>query len=181
MNSITHLFIGWSVANLDSLERRDRLIVTIGGVLPDIDSIGIVPELITGGRLDWFSRYHHLIAHNLLTAVIGLLALICFARQRFITGVLFIMAFHIHLLGDVLGGRGPEGYQWPILYLWPFSSDLSITWQYQWALNSWQNLVITIIFIIMAFWLARIKGYSIVGLFSTRADAPVVDRIKKWF
>lgn len=181
MNTITHLLIGWSVANIDTLEHRDRLLVTIGGVLPDIDSFGIVPEIITGKTFAWFSRYHHLLAHNLTVGILGLLIVVLLARKRLMTGILFMLAFHLHLLCDIVGGRGPDGYQWPIPYLWPFYSELQITWEHQWSLNSWPNFVITMLFIGITFWLARTKGYSIVGLFSKKADELVVKTIRRRF
>ena len=179
MNTITHLLIGWSAANIDTLENRDRLLVTIGGVLPDIDSFGLLPEIITHKTLDWFSRYHHILAHNLIGAILGLTIVILLARKRLITGVLYLLAFHIHLLCDIAGGRGPDGYQWPIPYLWPFASALQITWPHQWALNAWPNFVITILFIIIMLRLARTKGYSIIGLFSKRADRRLVKTIRE--
>lgn len=179
MNTLTHLLIGWSTANIDTLERRDRMLVTIGGILPDIDSLGIIPEILTDKKLDWFSRYHHIIAHNLMTAIIGLVIVILLARKRFMTALLFLTAFHLHLLCDVLGGRGPDGYQWPVPYLWPFSSEPQITWQYQWALNAWPNFAITIFFIIITIWLARNKDYSIVSLFSNKVDNLVIQTIRK--
>jgi inner membrane protein len=181
MNPFTHLLFGWSVANVDGLERRDRLLVTIGGILPDIDSFGIIPEIITHKKLDWFSRYHHLLAHNLLAAIVGLVVVILIARKRVTVGILFFLAFHIHLLCDILGGRGPDGYQWPIPYLWPFSSELQITWLHQWALNAWPNMAITVSFIIITIWLARLKGYSIMGLVSPKLDNLVVKSIRQRF
>lgn len=173
--------MGWSVANVDTLEHRDRLLVTIGGVLPDIDSFGILPEIITSKRLDWFSQYHHILAHNLTVVILGLIVVIWLARQRLKAGILFLLAFHLHLLCDIIGGRGPDGYQWPIPYLWPLWPELQITWPYQWSLNAWPNFVITILFIIITLCLARTKGYSIVGLFSKKADQSLVKIIRERF
>lgn len=181
MNPATHLFISWSVANTDSLERRDRLMVTIGGLLPDIDAIGLIPELISGGKIDWYSRYHHIIAHNFMPCVLGIIPIILLTRKKFLTALLFIFAFHIHLFCDVIGARGPEGYQWPIPYLWPFNPDFQITWSHQWLVNAWPNMVITVFFIIITIWLARIKGYSIFSLISDKIDKAFVETIKNRF
>ena len=49
------------------------------------------------------------------------------------------LSFHLHLLGDIIGAKGPEGYQWPIPYFQPFSNSLQITWEGQWAINAWPN------------------------------------------
>jgi hypothetical protein len=223
MNPLTHLFISWSVANVDSLERRDRLMVTVGGLLPDVDAVGIIPELISGGKIDWYSRYHHILAHNFMPCVLGLIAVILIARKKiptkvgithpvpsghpsqegilpkvpskkrgfrgvfytflyrkkFLTTLLFIFAFHIHLFCDIIGARGPEGYQWPIPYLWPFNPDFQITCFHQWLLNAWLNMVITVFFIIITIWLARVKGYSIFSLVSDKIDKAFVETIQK--
>jgi hypothetical protein len=179
MNPLTHFLAGWSAANIATLKNRDRILVAIGGVLPDIDSFGIIPEILTDKKLDWFSRYHHVLAHNILVAVIGLAIVVLVAKRKLMAGALFFLAFHIHLLCDILGGKGPDGYQWPIPYLWPFLPELQITWQYQWALNAWPNFAITIFFVIVAIWLARNKGYSFVGIFSRKADEMVVATIRK--
>ncbi len=90
----------------------------------------------------WFSEYHHTLhtlAFALLVTCVGFMA----AKQRWKTALLVFVSFHLHLLCDLLGARGPDGYQWPIPYLLPFSKSLQLTWKGQWALNGWQNLVIT--------------------------------------
>ncbi len=47
MNPVTHLLTGWVVANTAHVDRKDRLIVTIAGVLPDVDAAGIIAETVT--------------------------------------------------------------------------------------------------------------------------------------
>jgi hypothetical protein len=59
--------------------------------------------------------------------------------------LLALLSFHIHLLEDVLGSRGPEGYQWPILYLAPFYSSLQLVWRGQRGLNAWPNILLAIL------------------------------------
>jgi inner membrane protein len=45
MSPITHFLTGWMVANCARLNRKDRAIVTLACVAPDIDGLGIIPEL----------------------------------------------------------------------------------------------------------------------------------------
>jgi inner membrane protein len=40
------------------------------------------------------------------------------AAQKWKTGLLALLSFYVHLLEDVTGSRGPDGYQWPVSY-WP--------------------------------------------------------------
>jgi len=92
---------------------------------------------------EWFSRYHHQL-HSLAFAMVVATVCFVFAKRRWITGALALLSFHLHLLEDVLGSRGPDGYQWPIPYLAPFSTAGQILWSGQWGLNAWPNFLITI-------------------------------------
>jgi hypothetical protein len=69
-----------------------------------------------------------------------------------------------------LGSRGPEGYQWPIPYLKPFSNAMQWTWHGQWALNAWQNFAITALLLAVTLWIATRCGTSPLELFSAPAN-----------
>ena len=61
MSPVTHFLTGWVLANAVDLNRRDRAIVTIAAVAPDVDGLGIVAEILTRHSqhpLLWFSDYH---------------------------------------------------------------------------------------------------------------------------
>jgi hypothetical protein len=67
VHPITHLLIGWTLAQTVPLTRRDRALATLAGVIPDIDGLGIVAEFLTHDSqhpLLWWSAYHHVLAHN---------------------------------------------------------------------------------------------------------------------
>jgi hypothetical protein len=122
------------------------LLVTLSAVVPDIDGFGIIPELMTRNSLHpllWFSRYHHSL-HTLLFAVVIALLAFALAKQRWKTARMCLLGFHLHLVEDLLGSRGPDGEQWPIPYLAPFSSAVNLTWRGQWALNAWPNFALTL-------------------------------------
>ena len=68
MSPITHFLTGWVVANSANLNRRDRILVTLAGIVPDLDGLGIVAEIATENSsnfLPWWSKYHHVLGHNL--------------------------------------------------------------------------------------------------------------------
>jgi len=184
MNPITHALSGWCLAEaVPRLERRDRAIVVVSAIAPDLDGFGMLPELLTRhsrAPLFWWTDYHHVLAHNLLFAIIAgaIGALVAGARNRLRVALLAFAAVHVHLLEDLAGSRGPDGYQWPIPYLSPFSDSFLLTWDGQWALNAWQNVAVTIVLLMATFVLAWSRGYSPVGLFSTRADAAFVDALR---
>jgi hypothetical protein len=58
VSPVTHLLLGWLVANPGRLERRDRGLATAAGLAPDADGMGRVVEVATRGSshpLLWFS------------------------------------------------------------------------------------------------------------------------------
>jgi inner membrane protein len=184
MNPITHFLISWNTAALTGAGKRDRILVTLGGLLSDIDGLGIILELATrhtGKPLNFYSNYHHQLAHNISVAILGLFTMLLFAQRKLRTAFVFLIVFHLHLLCDLIGARGPEGYQWPIPYLFPFSSAVQLTWKYQWSLNGWQNFVITILMCGMVFIISWKKGFSPLEMFSARADKLFVQTLKRRF
>lgn len=184
MNPVTHFLTGWGVANcVPSFERRDRALVTLACVVPDIDGFGMVADLLTrhtAQPTDWFARYHHEL-HSLPFAI--LVAAICFglARQRWIVSALALLSFHLHLLEDLAGSRGPEGYQWPIPYLAPFSHAAQLAWSGQWQLNAWPNFAITACLLVLTFFLAWRRGFSPLEMISRKADVAFVSTLRGRF
>lgn len=183
MSPVTHFLTGWVFANCVKLERRDRAIVTLACVIPDVDGLGIIPELLTRNSahpLLWFTLYHHSL-HNLLFAVVVAVIAFALAAQKWKTALLALFSFHLHLLEDVIGSRGPDGYQWPIPYLAPFSSSLQWSWHGEWGLNAWPNIVITIALLLLTLWLAWRRGFSPLEMISAKADAALVNALRQRF
>jgi hypothetical protein len=184
MSPITHFFIGWLVATPTKLNSRERSIIAFSGVIPDLDGLGIVAEVLTKNTaypLLWWSDYHHILGHNIGFALLVLLLATWFSTHRVLTAVLAFISFHVHLLADLVGSRSPAGYQWPIPYLLPFSSSWQLTWSGQWQLNAWPNFLVTGIALFLILFLAHKRGYSIVGVFSLSADKAFVDTLRKRF
>ena len=183
MSPVTHFLTGWVAANCARLNRTERAIVTLACVVPDIDGLGIIPELLTRNSshpLLWFTLYHHSL--HTLTFALGIAAVaFVLATQRWMVAALAFLSFHIHLLEDILGSRGPDGYQWPIPYLALFSTKLQLTWSGQWGLNAWPNVAITVVLIAMTFWLAWLRGFSPLEMISTTADAAFVAALRRRF
>ena len=103
------------------------------------------------------------------------------ATKRWTTALLVFVSFHLHLLGDVLGARGPDGHQWPIPYLLPFSRAWQWTWSGQWALNAWPNFLITGAALALSFYLAWKRGVSPLELISSKADQAFVYALRRRF
>lgn len=184
MHLVTHGLLGWVLAESVGLSRRDRALVTVAAIAPDLDGLGVVAEFATRNTqqpLLWFSDYHHVLCHNVGFALAFALFAVAIADTRTRTTVLVWLSFHLHLLADVIGSRGPDGSQWPVPYLLPFSDAVQWTWTGQWALNAWPNLAITAAALAVSVVFARRRGYSPVDLISPRADATVVAALhERW-
>lgn len=149
--------------------------MTVAAVIPDVDGLGVIPQVLTANSahpLMWFSRYHHSL-HTLVFAIVVAFAGFAIAKRKWMTSLLVLLSFHLHLVEDIMGSRGPDGYHWPIPYLKPFS-PVEIAWHGQWALNAWPNAAITAVLIIVSLWLARERGFSFMEMFSRKADAGLV-------
>jgi inner membrane protein len=187
VNPVTHFLVSWSVANvLPASTRRERTLVALAGVVPDVDGVGIVPDFVTRLLSDsptaYFHAYHHKLHCVAWAACVGVLAAALAGpeasfKRRGAVGLFALATFHLHLLCDVLGARGPDGDQWPIPYLLPFSDAWQWTWSGQWALNAWPNFVITGILLVIAGVVAVKRGRSPVEVVSARADAAVVETL----
>jgi hypothetical protein len=169
VNPIVHAELSWLGAQKLGT-RRDRLLVTLGGVLPDLDGLTLL-----GGE-DLYGQWHHVLTHGFASALVISAALAAFAdRKRAVFG-LALAAFHLHLLCD-LAGSGPG---WPLFYFWPFSRAQQF-WDGQWDLASWQNSLIGLGATLAVLACAKPFGRTMVELFSPGADAKVVAAIRKRF
>jgi len=207
MSPVTHFFAGWMLASVfpagspTTLTRREKALVVAAAVAPDLDGIGIVPELLTRNTshpLLWFSQYHHSL-HTLAFALVCTLAAYLIAgplanftfgpsikgrllpTRPWLTAFLVFVSFHLHLLCDLVGARGPDGDQWPIPYLKPFSKAVQLTWHGQWALNAWQNFVITGLMLAATLSLAWKRGNSPIELISATANRSFTQALRNRF
>lgn len=185
MSPITHFFMGWVVANsAPSLTRQERAMVTFASVVPDMDGLGIIAERLmqnSAHPLNWWSDYHHVLGHNIGFALVVTVIATIFAKQKVKTSLLVFLSFHLHLLADLVGARGPDGDQWPLPYLIPFSNKWQLTWSGQWALNAWPNFLITGALIALTLMLARRRGFSPLEIFSRKVDAIFVGTLRMRF
>jgi len=124
--------------------------------------------------------YHHSL-HNPAFALIVAVAAGTIADNKWTTSALAFTSFHLHLIEDVLGSRGPDGYQWPIPYLAPFSKSLQISWDGQWHLDAWENVLITGALLALTMWLAWRRGFSPVEMVSAKGDAAFVSTLRRRF
>jgi inner membrane protein len=185
MSPATHLLASWIVAAKTTDNPRDCRLVTLAGVLPDVDGLGLIADLFNSAvrhkETDYYQRYHHYWTHGILGAVVITAVLVCFARRRARVAVLCLVTYHLHLLCDLAGSRGPDrDDKWPIFYFAPLSQHPMWIWKYQWPLFGWQNGVISLALFGWALAIAIRRGDSFLGVFNRRADAVFVGMLRKW-
>ncbi len=184
MSPITHFLAGWAVAQAPGLNPRERIAIATAGAIPDLDGLGVVVDFLTRNSAhptNWWGDYHHVLGHGLLFCFVCVALAFFIAKHRWRAALLVALSFHLHLLGDLVGARGPEGEQWPIHYLWPFSERGQWIWSGQWALNAWPNFLITGVLLFLTFLWARNKGFSPLETLSPKAEAAFVLAIRQRF
>lgn len=187
MSPITHFIGSWLVAAVATEDPRDRRLVTLAGIIPDADGLGLVVDvakaLVSGREVTYanYQHYHHLLLHGWPGALVVAVVLAGFARSRVRVGLLCLLTFHLHLLCDLLGSRGPQPTDlWPICYSEPLFRHPIWFWKQQWKLDGWQSQTVFGVVFATSLWLAVRRGYSFVGVINQRMDATFVAVLRKW-
>lgn len=184
MSPLTHALLSWLVANgAPSLSRRERGLVTLAGVVPDLDAAGALPQLLTAHTAHpvyWGSDYHHVLGHNLVVAVAVAGFVAWRSERRALAGALAFATFHLHLLCDLVGSRGGDGYTWPMTYGFPFTDRVQLSWSGQWELDAWPNIAITAAAIAIALGLAASRGFGPFEIVWPTGDRALVAVARSW-
>jgi inner membrane protein len=183
VNPVTHFLAGWAVGDATPLPHRDRNLIAVSGVLPDLDGLGAVVDV--GNRLlgreesVFYGLYHHWLMHGLFGAVAISAGVALLAKRRLAVFGWAMAVTHLHFLCDLVGSRGPgEEEVWPIAYLAPFSKSFTLEWSGQWELNAWPNIVVTVALLAWVFYRAASAGRSPVSLLGERANRAFVATVQ---
>jgi len=171
-----HLFLSYLLPWRARLERRDRVIVALAGLAPDVDA----PVLLLMGH-DAFVRHHHEVTHHLAGAVLAAAAGLAFGRRRAAAAAFAAAAWCGHLLLDLAGAgeRYPDGsFAYPLPLLWPFSTRGFDPFPFSWPLASWQNAAVMAAALVLMVRLAVVEGRTVLEVFSLRLDAAVVRAVR---
>lgn len=132
MHLPTHLALSWLLGH--RLEaRRDRVLVAWAGVAPDLDALSAL------AGIEAYGRWHHVVAHGLVAALVISAVVAACSIQRRQAAVAALLAVHLHLVCDLLG----SGRAWSVTYLFPFDAHETFS-PYGWPLASWQNVTVTV-------------------------------------
>ena len=185
MSPETHLLASWIIAAKTTDNARDCRLVTLAGILPDADGLGVIADLASGWlggkQTHLYGHYHHYLLHGALGGLLIVALVTGFAHHRLRVALLAVLVFHLHLLCDFVGSRGPAPEDlWPIFYLGPFDKEPMWVWRGQWRLDGWFNRWLTVGLFLWALWLPVRIGYSVVGVFNQRADRAFVGVLREW-
>ena len=185
MSPATHFFMSWVIAAKTTDNPRDCRLVMLAGILPDLDGLGLIPDVVTralGYRgTMYYEHYHHFLLHGIYGGVAIAVLLACFARHRWRVLLLALLVFHLHLLCDIAGSRGPEPEDlWPIFYDGPFNKNWMWLWKGQWPLDAWRNRILSAVLFVWSLQIAVQRGYSFVGVFNRRLDEKFVAVLRQW-
>lgn len=179
MNIITHALMGWCAGQRLYRGLPEVTVIAVASVIPDIDALGAVIDVFRGGEAEFFSNYHHKFGHCLPFCLLLMLVVHLYRKNTRLT-LWVALLFHLHLLCDVVGARGPDGYQWPIYYLFPFS-EYGLIWSHQWEINAWPNIVLTLWLLYLFFKQSMQMGFSPLALLSSSADEKFVQTLRRRF
>lgn len=186
MSPVTHLLGSWIIAVKTTDTPRDCRLVTLAGIVPDLDGAGLALDMIRnaihgGEHFPLYQNYHHYLLHGIAGGVVIAVLAAALAQRRWRVLLLALAVFHLHLLCDFVGSRGPSPEDlWPIFYLGPFDKDPMWLWKGQWRLDGWQNQTISVGLFGWAMAIAVRTGSSVVGVFSKRFDAHFVRVLREW-
>src|SRR6266404_1142913 len=102
MSPETHLLASWLIAAKTTNNPRDCRLVTLAGILPDADGLGLLADFFNGSfrhrETSYYGDYHHWYLHGVVGGILIAALLACFARQRRRVALLALIVFHLHLL-----------------------------------------------------------------------------------
>jgi inner membrane protein len=183
MSPLTHLLVGWEIGRNFGGNARDRNLVAWSSVAPDLDALGLIVDgansLLGRPPTHFYSAYHHELLHGLFGAICLSIIVAALAKQKAKTTALCFFVFHLHLICDLLGSRGPGPQDfWPIHYLAPLSQQLTFSWSGQWPLNGWPNIALTAALIVVVFRATARDGISPFLLVGSKANEAFVSLIR---
>jgi inner membrane protein len=176
MSPIAHAELAWLMLAQPLADRRNRALVTWAGVAPDVDGLTLLAYPFDHGRT--YSNYHHLLFHSLPAALLtaGLCAALATRGARLATGGLAWIAFHLHLVCDLLG----SGHEWPIAYLYPFGTGWIDPFSFGWELNALPNVVIALAATGAVLTLGVMWGRTTFEVLWPRGDAALCATLQRW-
>jgi hypothetical protein len=189
-----HFLASW-LAGAGLARRRERIVVALAGIAPDVDAPILLAPLLVGGGREWFVEFHHDFTHHVAGAALAAAAgwwasrggdggPAPTARRRAGVAALAATTWCGHLVLDMLGAgdRNADGsFAYTLPLLWPFSGREFAPFPFAWPLASWQNGVVMAALLAVSVPVAVRMGRTAVEVVSRRADAAVAAALRARF
>src|SRR5947208_2481791 len=86
VSPVTHFLASWVIAAKATDNPRECRLVTLAGILPDADGLGLVSDIVTPWLglkpTHYYIRYHHYLLHGAFGAIVIAVLMATFARHR---------------------------------------------------------------------------------------------------
>jgi len=184
MSPTAHLLASWISGVSFKLEKKDVRIISFAGLAPDIDGAGFLIDKINsffGKDTDFYSDFHHVFGHGLLSAlIISSVAMLLSKKRKMVVYLVSLFVSHLHYLCDLIGSGGPDKSIWSITYLYPIS-DAETSFSWQWSLNGWQNITILGALSVISIYLSSKVNHSPIGVISAFLDREMFKMVDKYW
>jgi len=186
MNPVTHFLVGWTALEKAQRANRDKALVVLAGLAPDLDGLGIIVDFTTRtlglAETNYYQEFHHVYGHGLPAALVISAVVAGLAASRARAALCAFVAVHLHFFCDLLGSRGKGAEDiWGIAYFSPLADKPVFEWSGQWELIGWQNTLITVVLLIWTVARGISAGYTPLRLASKKADEQVVAALRNRF
>jgi len=163
MHFEAHAGLGWIIGQTGQINRKLRGLVLIAAVIPDLDAITYL-----GGAV-FYTRYHHVIFHNLLFFVVYSVFSAYLCRENRLKALIYTqLALWLHFFGDYFFTLYPQQL------FFPFSSKEFLYQGAVWLghpINTLFAYGSYVVFIMVAFIFKRTP----IELFSVNLDQRIVN------
>jgi len=185
MSPITHGLLSWTLLERSQTSRRDKALVVLAGVVPDLDGLGIVADFATRllglAETNYYQQFHRMVGHGLPAALAIAVMAGLLGRDKLRVAAVALVSVHLHFLCDLIGSRGSTADDlWGIYYFAPLAMQPEWLWAGQWPLTGWQNMAITALLLFAIMRRATVTGYSPLSLVSTAGDGQLVATLRRW-
>ena len=85
MTPVSHYLASWLFARYLPVEQRERRLISLAGIIPDIDGLGYFVDRVTehaGDETFYYIEYHHVFGHGILVCMIVSLLMTILAKGK---------------------------------------------------------------------------------------------------
>jgi membrane-bound metal-dependent hydrolase YbcI (DUF457 family) len=154
---VGHGQVGWFLARGCGLQARDRRLVTVAAMVPDLDGLSIL------GGYDAYFQGHHVWLHSVFAAIAFAAGAAVLAERKAIVAGLAFLGVALHVLSDGLGLLA-------VMPLWPASRWVFWPSGGSLAVAAVGEIAVPAVLLAAQVALARREGISILELLPPRAE-----------